>query len=319
MSKWLVTVPRRRRFSRHVLRVGFSLIEVVVVLFVIGLLVALLLPAVQQAREAARRTQCRSNLHQLGIAMHQYHEIYNMFPPGNLWGLSLHVTILPLIDQRPLHDLYLREPDPTQWDALLGRHSISLFMCPSDPLHSSVGPAHVTNYQGNYGTGVQSYGFNGMFRAMAHGPIRSADVTDGLSHTAAIAESLVKDGSRTFLRAVWETPYPLLDPDQLEQFAHLCRNSSLAASTTPRGNYGHWPEGHPGDSLYNHVLLPNDASCLNGPSKVMQGAYSASSLHGGIVHVLFGDGHVQPISGQIDFLVWRALGSRQGGEPPEEF
>jgi prepilin-type processing-associated H-X9-DG protein len=145
------------------------------------------------------------------------------------------------------------------------------------------------------------------------GPVRTQDVTDGLSRTAAISESLADDGSDSFLRVVWRTPYPLLGPDQLEQFAHFCRDSALAATTTPSHRKGYpWPKGQPSQGLYNHVLLPNDASCFNG-SRVQQGAYSASSLHQGMVHVLFGDGHVNSESGQIDFSVWRALGSRNGG------
>ncbi len=102
----------RRSFERR----GFTLIELLVVIAIIAILIALLLPAVQQAREAARRTQCRNNLKQIGLAMHNYHDIYNTFPPSFImknppsanansversmygWG----ALILPQIDQAPL-------------------------------------------------------------------------------------------------------------------------------------------------------------------------------------------------------------------------
>src|SRR4249920_1165294 len=84
---------------------GFTLIELLVVIAIIAVLVALLLPAVQQAREAARRASCKSNLKQIGLALHNYHETANTMPPGwiggNRWGWA--VMILPQIDQAPLY------------------------------------------------------------------------------------------------------------------------------------------------------------------------------------------------------------------------
>ncbi|MDZ4689244.1 MAG: DUF1559 domain-containing protein [Planctomycetaceae bacterium] len=134
-------------------RLGFTLIELLVVIAIIAILIALLLPAVQQAREAARRTQCRNNLKQLGLAMHNYHDIYQMFPPGGLWtdqnsngtvlGEDVDVGhwawgtfLLPQIDQAPLYNRMQpgnRTPLAVyNFDRELLRTPLAAFRCPSD-------------------------------------------------------------------------------------------------------------------------------------------------------------------------------------------
>src|SRR5262245_60347417 len=101
-----------RRFGR---RRGFTLIELLVVIAIIAVLIALLLPAVQQAREAARRTQCRNNLKQIGLALHNYHDVFSIFPPGNLQigeccnadnEITWAISILPYIEQTNLQNQY---------------------------------------------------------------------------------------------------------------------------------------------------------------------------------------------------------------------
>ena len=135
-------------------RRGFTLIELLVVIAIIAILIALLLPAVQQAREAARRTQCRNNLKQIGLALHNYHDVHRMFPPGWIpllavygtenssppgsWAWSVH--ILPMLDQTPLYDsLMSNDPGFRNWpnnifpirpgDAL--DHTLPAYLCPS--------------------------------------------------------------------------------------------------------------------------------------------------------------------------------------------
>jgi prepilin-type N-terminal cleavage/methylation domain-containing protein len=137
--------------SRTPVRRGFTLIELLVVIAIIAILIALLLPAVQQAREAARRTQCRNNIKQFGLALHNYHDQFNVFPPGYTtrvpgnqgasershwsWG----AMILPMIDQAPLYnqlqvgnqDLHVALGTPAGLAALTT--PLAAFVCPSDP------------------------------------------------------------------------------------------------------------------------------------------------------------------------------------------
>ena len=198
---------------------GFTLVELLVVIAIIGVLVALLLPAVQAAREAARRMQCTNNLAQIGLALHSYESARTMFPPGGRWGdgsnvygLSLHAILLPYLEDASYHDII----DPSDMHALvnleLGRTAMpAVFGCPSDPerfrdiMTVAEGTAGLlsSNYAGVNGAVVDpvdldsylptggSEGWvatNGLLYPMSE--VKAKDVTDGLSHTLALGERI---------------------------------------------------------------------------------------------------------------------------------
>lgn len=299
-------------------RSALTLVEVVVVIAVLVVLMALLLPAVQASRGAARLAHCRSNLRQIGLGLHAYHDVYDRLPPSP--GGDRHswlVRILPFVEQRPLAELIAK--GTTSLDGISREPAPPLYLCPSDDApHRRLG----CSYAGNMGTGLQAHGFDGMFGTAGeydgHVPSRFSfgECADGLSQTAMCAEQMIANGTRDFRRSVFVTPVRLTRPEELAAFASYCWETALAPSSFSDDNWRGelWTNGSIGWTLYNHVLGPNSCSCLN-KSKVQYSAFSATSPHAGACPVLFGDGHIALISGSIDLKAWRSMGSRCGGEP----
>lgn len=308
------------------MRRGLTLVEVLVVIAILGILAALLLPAVQAAREAGRRTQCASNLRQIAIAVHAYEGVYECFPPGSGGSYSFLFASAPYLEQQPIYDRVrsynLHFPDlPT---ALRKECTVHLFHCPSDGLRRS---EPVTNYTGNFGYDFLTRGSNGLFdplsAAFSDPKLRgnfipAAAVTDGLANTAMVGEILVGDyfagihGAR--LRRNWMTAESF-GPGQHDQFVAACLGqqfdvwptTSVAVGFADRGN--HWMAPGAGNTLYSHCITPNNLSCQNG-SSIPFGAYTLASHHAEGVQVAFADGHVTFVNDSIDTTAWRAMGTR---------
>ncbi|RCS49465.1 DUF1559 domain-containing protein [Bremerella cremea] len=200
---------------------GFTLVELLVVIAIIGILIAMLLPAVQQAREAARRMQCSNNLKQLALAMHTYESSYRTLPSGGNGGgstqasssaFSVHARLLPFVEQTSLQDLIdFRQPvlagSPPSFSNAAAKQLIDMFLCPSDsaPERAEVKFGTMsfgtdlagTNYMANTGTGISAAGksyydpafpTDGVF--FFDSSTRFADLTDGTSNTVVMSESL---------------------------------------------------------------------------------------------------------------------------------
>ncbi len=337
-------------------RRGFTLVELMVALGIISILFALLLPAVQTAREAARRASCSNNLRQLVLAMHAYHDSHGCYPISNTttlgprssdgtyrvayWGeFSVHVRLLPWLDQRPLFqainfDVGTRPPAHLGPDAggqevryldaanlTARRTTVAVFLCPSD---AGANEQAGVNYRMNMGVGhhpertwLHPDSGNGL-ASQTGAPTKSAQVVDGLSHTVAFSERLRGSGRvpPTPERDYWAM---MVGPGSTaDDLVLACRIAARSDNNRPGffGSGDSWFWRGVDRTLYNHAQVPNGPvpDCLHFGVLPPSGMATARSDHPGIVHAAMADGSVRPVVHSINLSVWRALGTRAGRE-----
>jgi prepilin-type N-terminal cleavage/methylation domain-containing protein len=330
-------------------RSGFTLIELLVVIFAVGLLIALLLPAVQQAREAARRSQCKNNLKQFGLAVHNYADTFNCLPPhhggtagpgSNQQRRSGFISLTPFLEQGTYFNNLMGSPgeggDPMLATYPHSQFDRDHFYCPSSPI-----PPRASAVHRKFGGQSRSYhlslgdidlsAITPGIPAVARGPFSPnagetrtwSEFIDGTSQTLMMSEKVMFISTSEVLGTCNQS---------LAQTPAACRASMQRLDYGGTGNpFGNgrfwavgWPEGVPAVThTIQTILPPNSPSCTD--------FGSASSHHMGGVHGLLCDGSVRFISNDIDtgdqdarpettakarspYGVWGNLGSAHGSE-----
>ena len=317
------------RSARH--RMGFTLIELLVVIAIIGVLVALLLPAVQKVREAANRIHCENNLKQLGLALINYHTVHRFFPHGtynridetgytqppynNMQDRRCWMQdILPYLEQDSLFrafDDYMKT-NPSALYFPLNTTIVPTLMCPADPINPKLrtwnpggGPDNSQGFSGNYvlcagndyfnpGGVAGSTSLNGMFYALSQ--VRLSDVTDGASYTAVSSELILSPD--------------VIDNDIRGRYYNPAHCGTLFSTrlppNTPVPDQLDWCSSRP---------VPQ-APCVWVGTDIF---VLARSYHPGGVNLGLVDGSVRFIANGVDPLTYKGLGSRNGNEVLRDF
>lgn len=332
----------RHRQSQH----GFTLVELLVVIAIIGVLIALLLPAVQAARAAARRMSCANNLRQIALAMHNYESAKQKFPPSLFIGKgqyrwSAQARILPYIEQSAIdagfrfdedyHDVYIN-------GELLKSLRVPTYICPDEArdeerLDGNGAPRdYLLNYAVNngvwkvYDPKTREGGAGAFFPNAGLG---TRHFSDGLSNTLMLAEvkgwqPYLRDGGGT--ATVPSTPEMMnftgsfkSETGHTEWIDGRVHQSGFTAAFAPNTvvRYENGGQAYDVDWNSHRVTGWSDGSPtahLN-ETEVTYAAVTSRSYHGGnIVNVALMDGSVNTINGDIDLTVWRAMATRDGGE-----
>jgi prepilin-type N-terminal cleavage/methylation domain-containing protein len=320
---------------------GFTLVELMVVISIIGILVGLLLPAVQAAREAARRLQCQNNIKQIGLALHNFHDVHaglpmqGTFQPGSTFsGYSVQARVLPFVE---LGNLYAEVNLSLGFTAQpeICKTRIPLYRCPSDPNDRTRWDGGVEFYPNNYGFCIGTWlGIDQQTGQAADGAFgvnqsrNFSEIIDGLSNTLAAAEV------KSFVPSLLDGGQPV-GPDAPPP-SHPSQVAAFGGIFDPNYSHTQWVSGRtlqtgmtttfPPNTLVPYVhdgvaYDVNFTSARMGPGTNRQGyrIVTSRSHHHGVVNGLLMDGSVRTFSSQVVPEVWRGLGTRSGGEVAEPF
>jgi prepilin-type N-terminal cleavage/methylation domain-containing protein/prepilin-type processing-associated H-X9-DG protein len=303
---------------------GFTLVELLVVITIIGVLIALLLPAVQAAREAARRMSCTNNLKQLGLALHNYHTTYDVFPAGEsigpgdctsgyCFGLPVYVVLLPYCELQNTLDWYL--PFGHNWhDNLSGCSGpiaagtdtvtdpmtrVSFYICPSDTRSAQHAPlrSYFAVIGGKTKVATTAWGdwfVDGLFVLKRWN--RIADVSDGTSSTLAIGESVHN------AHGGFGPGYHTSEGGP----AYWATGGHCYAPDCPPASHGDG-RGYRSTKLAINTVIPSLSMDVENDAPF-------GSCHAGGAHFVFADGHVDFLGATIDMAAYRNLSTIAGNE-----
>ena len=322
-------------------RSAFTLVELLVVIAIIGVLVALLLPAVQAARSAARRMSCSNNLKQMGLALHNYHDTYDKFPPGGLYlwnatssSFSVQARLLPYVEQENLQDL-VNWDLPYSAQVRISATRIPTYVCPSDINDKERLTSSFEYYPLSYGINMGEWfvydptsrqGGDGI--AYPNSSLGFRDVLDGTSSTLAFAEfkswnPYLRDGANPNVR---DAPIPATPADVV----------ALGGNFKTNSGHTEWVDSRVHQTGFTGTFPPNTEFLYTAGGKEYDVDFNSSregktlnqltysvvtsrSYHPGGAQVTLVEGSVKFVSENIDVSTWRALSTRDHLEIVDPF
>jgi prepilin-type N-terminal cleavage/methylation domain-containing protein len=319
-------------------RKAFTLVELLVVIAIIGILIALLLPAVQAAREAARRSQCSNNLKQLGLALHNYHDTYKIFPPGGLWAYgnpwgttwpgpnpergSTLVHLLPFVEQSALYDgIDFTSATAIHKQLVNGKevedYIIPGYVCPSDNNVGLFSGRAIHNYTGTEGPKAKGSSGPAGCNVCPDGPVYGAMLA---ACVPALPNAPSGQERGPFLRI--SNPWCPRMADITDGLSNSIFMGEVRRDCSTHVQIG-WASANSQQGMTTTAIPINYDSC----SKIDSGigdcwrncnwctAFGYKSNHPGGAQFIFGDGAVHFLAETIDFCTYQRLGHRTDGSP----